>query len=80
MDMKTRLAAYALAVTLVAIDSAQAQSGNTVPVTADNFTRAESDMYFGNVVKQARVIRQQKITLGEMRKSGVRGLLVYCAD
>jgi hypothetical protein len=35
MDMKTRLAAYALAVTLVAIDSAQAQSGNTVPVTAD---------------------------------------------
>ena len=24
--------------------------------------------------------RQQKITLGEMRASGVRGLLVYCAD
>ena len=24
--------------------------------------------------------RQQKITLGEMRSSGVRGLLVYCAD
>src|SRR5882724_3084650 len=23
---------------------------------------------------------QQKITLGEMRSSGVRGLLVYCAD
>jgi hypothetical protein len=28
----------------------------------------------------ARVTRQQKITLGEMRSSGVRGLLVYCAD
>ena len=26
------------------------------------------------------VTRQQKITLGEMRSSGVRGLLVYCAD
>ena len=24
--------------------------------------------------------RQQKITLGEMRSSGVRGLLIYCAD
>ena len=23
---------------------------------------------------------QQKITLGEMRSSGVRGLLIYCAD
>jgi hypothetical protein len=26
------------------------------------------------------VTRQQKITLGEMRASGVRDLLVYCAD
>jgi hypothetical protein len=25
-------------------------------------------------------MRQQKITLGEMRNSGVHGLLVYCAD
>jgi hypothetical protein len=24
--------------------------------------------------------RQEKITLGEMRASGVRGLLVYCSD
>ena len=24
--------------------------------------------------------RQQKITLGEMRQSGVRGVLIYCAD
>jgi hypothetical protein len=24
--------------------------------------------------------RQQKITLGEMRSSGVRGLLIYCAE
>jgi hypothetical protein len=25
-------------------------------------------------------MRQQKITLGEMRSSGVRELLIYCAD
>lgn len=25
-------------------------------------------------------MRQQKITLGEMRRSGVTGLLVYCSD
>jgi hypothetical protein len=25
-------------------------------------------------------MREQKITLGEMRSSGVRGLLIYCAD
>ena len=24
--------------------------------------------------------RQQKITMGEMRASGVRGLLIYCSD
>jgi hypothetical protein len=52
MDMKTKLAVYALAVTLAAIDSAHAQSDNTVTVTADNFLRAESHMYFANVVKQ----------------------------
>jgi hypothetical protein len=26
------------------------------------------------------VSRPQKITLGEMRASGIRGLLIYCAD
>jgi hypothetical protein len=25
-------------------------------------------------------MRQQKITLGEMRQAGVNGLLVYCSD
>ena len=28
----------------------------------------------------AEVTRQQKITFGEMRSSGVRGLLIYCSD
>jgi hypothetical protein len=26
------------------------------------------------------VLTRQKITLGEMRASGVRGLLIYCSD
>jgi hypothetical protein len=25
-------------------------------------------------------VQPQKITFGEMRESGVRGLLIYCAD
>ena len=29
----------------------QAPAGNAVPVTADNFNRAETDMYFGKRVK-----------------------------
>ena len=27
-----------------------------------------------------RTVRRQKITLGEMRDAGVRGLLIYCSD
>ena len=30
----------------------QAPAGNAVPVTADNFNRAETDMYFGKRVKR----------------------------
>jgi hypothetical protein len=33
--------------------AAPAQSGTPVPVTADNFTRAETDTYFANIVRQA---------------------------
>ncbi len=29
----------------------QAPAGNAVPVTADNFNRAQTDMYFGTIVK-----------------------------
>lgn len=38
------------AVTL--FNAAQAAETSTVPVTVDNFARAESDMYFSNLVKQ----------------------------
>jgi len=52
--MKTNLAPLALAATLVAAGAhAQAPSGAPLPVTVDNFIRAESDFYMGNLAKQA---------------------------
>ena len=52
--MTIREIAFGL-VTFAAITSAQAQSqaGGTVPVTVDNFVRAESDLYLGNLVKDS---------------------------
>src|ERR1700733_16084776 len=53
--MKNELAFYAWALTFPVISGAQAQTAaqtptaNTVPVTADNFTRAESDLYFHSI-------------------------------
>jgi hypothetical protein len=47
----------AMAARCIHVASAQAQpvpqapAGNAVPVTADNFNRAEIDMYFGTIVK-----------------------------
>jgi len=43
-----------LSITLAATSSAHAQSpsGNAIPVTVDNFVRAESDLYMGNMVKE----------------------------
>ena len=52
--MKTNLTISTLVVMLAAVNGAQAQpSGSVVPVTADNFTRAESDTYFASIVKGA---------------------------
>jgi hypothetical protein len=45
-------ALLSLAVTLAAVNPAQAQTGNSIPVTVDNFIRAETDLYFGAVVKE----------------------------
>src|SRR5580704_9298749 len=53
--MKMKLTYCALTLTLTAIGGAQAQTAaptptaNTVSVTADNFTRAESDLYFHSI-------------------------------
>jgi hypothetical protein len=54
--MKLGHVLFALAVMFGSINGTQAQpSGAAIPVTADNFRRAESDMYYGNVVNQAGV-------------------------
>ena len=56
--MKMKVTIYSLGVGLV-VSPIQAQSptppasGNTIAVTADNFTRAETDTYFANIVKLA---------------------------
>jgi hypothetical protein len=53
-----KLAGTVLLAALAALTTVQAQPGpqppaaDAVPVTAENFRRAESDMYFGNVVKE----------------------------
>jgi hypothetical protein len=53
--MKSKLTLCTLAVALTAVAAAQAQSpaGQPVPVTVDNFIRAETDMYFAVTIKQA---------------------------
>jgi hypothetical protein len=53
--MNTKLTVFALAIALTAMQGAPAQSaeGNTVPVTADNFVRAETDLYFDREQKEA---------------------------
>jgi hypothetical protein len=55
--MQAKLVIYAMIATLAASClaraqvSAQAQSGNSIPVTVDNFGRAESDLYMANMVR-----------------------------
>jgi len=50
--MKTKLSFYALAaLTLINGTQAQSRAENAVPVTPDNFIRAETDHYFSTMVK-----------------------------
>jgi hypothetical protein len=51
--VKAKLAVYVSALALTAICEAHAQSpaGNAIPVTVDNFIRAESDMYAAGIAK-----------------------------
>ncbi len=53
--MKIKSMCCTMAVTMSVIGGAQAQppAGNPVPVTVDNFIRAESDLYMGNLAKEA---------------------------
>jgi hypothetical protein len=54
MPVKSKMIACTFALALTAITHANAQTGadNAVPVTVDNFIRAESDLYAGNLEKQ----------------------------
>jgi hypothetical protein len=58
-NMRTKPGIYSLGIAFIAISAVQAQSpspstsGNTVPVTPENFTRAETDTYFANIVREA---------------------------
>jgi hypothetical protein len=50
--MNIRLIASALTMSTAAINAVQAQpAGNPIPVTVDNFIRAESDLYLSNIAK-----------------------------
>ena len=52
--MKTTFALCTLAMTLAVIGAAQAQpAGSAIPVTVDNFVRAESDLYFAGILKDS---------------------------
>jgi hypothetical protein len=46
---------FLVAAATAAMSGAQAQSvtGDLVPVTADNFARAESDLYLGNIARDS---------------------------
>jgi hypothetical protein len=46
-----RLAAYGLALAAVVAGHVPSLAADTIPVTVDNFVRAESDLYFGGVIK-----------------------------
>ncbi len=47
--------AAALLAVVSSVAFAQAPVGSAIPVTADNFVRAESDLYFGNLVREGSV-------------------------
>jgi len=53
--MKPKLALCTSAIVAAAIHAAQAQapSGGAIPVNVDNFVRAESDTYIGNLAKES---------------------------
>ena len=51
--MKATIAAAAMSLALFTQVQAQPPTGAPIPVTADNFIRAESDMYAANLAKEA---------------------------
>jgi hypothetical protein len=50
--MTTAVRTGTLVLAVAILWEAQAMAADTVPVTADNFVRAESDLYLGNIGKE----------------------------
>ena len=50
---KIALACVLILTVSVQAASGQSPSGSTVPVSVDNFPRAESDLYFGGILKDS---------------------------
>jgi len=50
-SFRTEICATSLLAATASVALAQAPSGNAVPVTVDNYNRAQSDVYFGQTVK-----------------------------
>jgi len=75
--MKMNRLIYSLTLTLIAIGGAEAQShsGSAVPVTVENFIRAESDSYFVGFVNRA-----QECLFPVMRPSGISAYYLCLAD
>jgi hypothetical protein len=53
VDMNSKIPVLAFAFLASLFGVPHAMAGDTVPVTVDNFSRAESDMYFAATVKEA---------------------------
>ena len=51
--MRTRLSNRVISLLLGVFAARLIRAADTVPVTVDNFVRAESDLYFGNAAKDA---------------------------
>jgi hypothetical protein len=78
-NLRARLAIYSLGITSITLGAVQAQSpspssaGNSIPVTPDNFVRAETDMYFAQFAKKGgfgKFNHARNLPLGE--DTGVR--------
>ncbi len=53
MSIKSAVATLAISLAGTCAVHAQSRAADTIPVTIDNFTRAESDMYFAGLIKDS---------------------------
>jgi hypothetical protein len=53
--MKTKFSSLALALALAALNAPAQSSTNPIPVTPDNFCRAETDLYFQTMISRGEI-------------------------